>query len=91
MNINEILALVRPYACFYTGTILIDEVRSFYQQTNTNGTSPFSEFCRAIDNKFFLYRRKLISEILEGKACIDTYKSVYSGTYAEYFDPISQE
>ena len=45
--------------------------------------SIFTNFCRAIDNKFFTTRQKLIGKMLEGEPCDESYKLIYPGTFAE--------
>jgi len=72
------------------GTILVEEV--IESQTNDpTSIQILTDFCRAVDNKFLTLRQKLINEMFEGKACIDAYQSLYPGTYAELFDPLTSE
>lgn len=52
--------------------------------------SIFTKLCKAVDNKFFTTRQKLIDQMLDGKACDNSYKLIYPGTFAETFDPISK-
>jgi len=61
------------------------------QDNDPTDVKVLTDFCRAVDNKFFSIRMSLINSMLDGKPCIDTYNMIYPGTYAEYFDPITQE
>jgi len=51
----------------------------------------FKQFCEANEAKIFNARSDLISDILAGKPCIDSYNELYAGTPAEVFDPLSLE
>jgi hypothetical protein len=59
------------------------------QENDPTDVKVITDFCRAVDNRFFSNRLNLINSMLEGKSCIETYNLIYPGTYAENFDPIA--
>lgn len=85
------LEIVVPYFCFYTGSILIGQMKEALTKQTTTKAAIVGDYCAAMQDQVFIARKNLIEKTLQGLPCIDTYADVYKDPKVVKFDPISRE
>lgn len=86
-----LIEIVTPYFCFYTGGVLISQVKQTVEQDpklNDKGAI-LSEFCEAMDDQVFAARKNFINRTVHGTPCIEAYEAAYTNPAAAKFDPVS--
>ena len=55
-----------PYFCFYTGTILVGQVKEAAVKQTGVKPSLIADYCQAMEDKAFLARKSLLDKTLNG-------------------------
>lgn len=58
------LEIVVPYFCFYSGSVLIGQVREALTKQTTTKAALVGEYCSAMSDKVFLARKSLIEKTM---------------------------